>query len=149
MPVALERSDYVVVVVVSSAVAAEELDPRRLGGNAQAVVGAVRTALPEAQIVLVGPLEDGPVQRDVLSQTAAQFGAAYVDPAGRRYLPDRSDLVGTDGLPTAAGAVEVARRLAADLRRVLPRTLLPPPSPTPSETSAPAPDRSPSATPTS
>ena len=124
-----------VVVLVSSAADAAGTDGLRFGGSVQAAVGAVRTALPDAQVVLVGPIaaapDAAPLQREVLTQVAARFGAVFVDPTGRGYLEGRPDLVRADGTLEPAGVQEVARRLAADLRRVLPSTLVPSAAPAP------------------
>jgi hypothetical protein len=134
LPTALRRARPDVVVIVSSGAPEEETDGRRFGGNVQFVVGAVRTAQPEAEVLLVGPLltgtEAAPLQRQVLTQVAARFGAVFVDPSGRGYLAGRSGLVDAQGAPTPAGVLEVARRLAEELRRVLPVTLLAGPRPT-------------------
>lgn len=131
---ALNGSEPDVVVVVSSSADAEQVDGRVLGGNAQRLLAAVRVQAPQAEVVLVGPLAAGPdgstLQRDVLTQVAARFGAVFVDPAGRGYL-GRSGLVGPDGSLTPDGVQAVATRLAADLRRVLPVTLVPSAAPTP------------------
>lgn len=118
VPAAVAGATADVVLVLSSTAATEEADPRRLGGNAQFVVAAVRDALPDSRIVLVGPASADPeaflVQRDILTGVAARFGAVFVDPTGSGYL---------DASP-APDALAV--RLAADLRQVLPPTLVPP-----------------------
>ena len=117
VPALAAASTADVVVILSSTAASEEADPRRLGGNAQFVVAAVRDALPDSRIVLVGPTGDDPQaftgQRTILTGVAARFGAVFVDPIGGGYTPD-----------------DLAVRLAADLRKVLPPTLVPTPSPT-------------------
>ena len=128
VPAAVARATADVVVILSSTAATEEADPRRLGGNAQFVVAAVRDALPDSRIVLVGPASADPqaflIQRDVLTGVAARFGAVFVDPVGSRYLG------GPGSTPAPDPAAATAQRLASDLRRVLPPTLVPTPSPT-------------------
>lgn len=122
VPAAAAAATADVVLILSSTAATEEADPRRLGGNAQFVVAAVRDALPDSRIVLVGPASADPqaflVQRDILTGVAARFGAVFIDPTGSGYL-------GASPAPDALGV-----RLAADLRRVLPPTLVPTPTPT-------------------
>lgn len=118
------------VVVLSSGQAdGEAVDGRRFGGNVQFVVAAVRTAAPDAEVVLVGPVAASPDafagQREILMQVAARYGVVFVDPIGSGYLRDVPDALGPDGLPTQAGYAELGRRLAADLRRVLPVRLVP------------------------
>lgn len=121
-----------VVVLVASTAAAEEGDGLVLGGNVQFVVGAVRAALPEAEVVLVGPLtrapDGAPLQRQVLTQVAARFGAFFVDVSGRGYLAAQPGLVEGESQLTPAGVQEAARGLAVELRRVLPALLLPTPA---------------------
>ena len=129
VPAAVTASNADVVLILSSTAPTEEADPRRLGGNAQFVVAAVRDALPGSRTVLVGPLSADPeaflVQRDMLTGVAARFGAVFVDPVGGRYLGDPT------ASPAPDAAAAVAARLAADLRRVLPATLVPTATPTP------------------
>jgi len=121
------------VVVIAAGRADAAADGPRLGGNAQFVAAAVRDALPRARIILVGPVGVTPeafqAQREVLTAVAARFGAFFVDPVGGRYLFE-GPLVDANGLPNAAGYQEFGRRLAGDLRRVLPRPLLPLATPT-------------------
>lgn len=131
VPALLRGSQPDVVVIVASAAATEEADGRRLGGNAQFVLGAIRTARPEADVVLVGPISAAPdaavAQRVILTGTAARFGAFLVDPVGGGYLAGRPELLTPTGALTSQGAALVADRLASDLRRVLPATIVPRP----------------------
>lgn len=135
-PAALAGSAADVVVIVGSPDPGEEADGRLLGGNAQFVLGAVRDALPGARVVLVGPIgvtaEAASAQGEVLLAVAARFGAVFVDPVSAGYLTERPELLDEQGALTSVGVQEVARRLADDLRRVLPAPLLPTPTPTPS-----------------
>lgn len=115
--------DADVVLIMSNADPAEEADGAVLGGNVQRAVSLIRKALPEAEVVLVGPIAPGEetaeLQREVLTQVAARFGAFYVDPVGRRYVDDDPALL------TPGEVGELGARLAADLRVVLPAHLLP------------------------
>lgn len=119
---------YEVVVVAASTADGTPPDGQVYGGNVAAAVAAVRTALPEAEIVLLGPAGTEPggleLQRDLLSAVAARFGAYFVDPVGRQWLVGKPALVAGD-VPNDAGYAEMARRLAADLAVTFPATLLP------------------------
>lgn len=121
----LERGalDADVVLIMSTVDPAEEADGAMLGGNIQRAVSATRKPLPEAAVVLVAPLAPGEdvaeLQRQVLTQAAARFGAYYVDAIGRGYVTDDPAQL------TPEQVEQVGRRLAADLRVVLPADLLP------------------------
>ena len=132
LPAALEGQEPDVVVVASSSVPSDADDGRLFGGNVQLVVATIRNALPDARIVLLGPVAADPeanaLQREVLAAVAGRFGAFFVDPTGRGYVADRPELVNADGSLTAEGAQVVADRLAAELQRVLPTTVLPSPT---------------------
>lgn len=135
VPEAVADADADVVVLVSTASETGEADPPRFAGNVQFVVNAVGDALPEARVVVIGPIAPDPaalrLHRQVLTDVAGRFGAFFVDPTGRRYVGSEPGLLAPDGTLTPAGAQEVARRLAADLRIVLPSTLVPSSGPTP------------------
>ena len=122
------------VVVLASAADGEALDGRVFGGRVQFVVSSLRRALPRAQIVLVGPVAAAPdafaLQREILTQVAARYGAVFVDPTGRRYAA-APGLLGPEGLPTPAGYQSLGSSLASDLRRVLPAPLVPKAAATP------------------
>lgn len=130
---ALPGQEPDVVVLASSGMPTDADDARLFGGNVQLAVSTIRQALPDARIVLLGPVaadpEAAPVQREVLAAVAARFGAFYVDPTGRGYVAGRPELVNADGSLTAEGAQVVADRLAAELQAVLPATVLPSPAP--------------------
>lgn len=132
---ALQAGAPQVVVLLSSTAEAELADPPIFGGTVQRLIAGVRRAAPDVRIVLVGPVlpdtDDAPRQREVLTQVAARFGAFFLDPTGRGYVEDRPDLLTEDGSLTAEGAEIVARRVAADLRVVLPPTLVPSAGPSP------------------
>jgi lysophospholipase L1-like esterase len=93
---------------------------------ADKVITRLRRALPDAVLVIVGPIWPSgspPARcvalRDHLRRTAASVGAIFIDPLGERWFAgSRRSLIGTDGIhPTDAGHRAMAKRVIADLTR--------------------------------
>lgn len=124
VPAAVRSAAEDVVLLAASPADGDPQDGAAFGGAVQSVVFAVRQAVPDARIVLLAPVSPDadafPRQREVLRAVAARYGAFFVDPVGAGYLVGRPELLGADDDPTPAGDAELARRLAADLARVLP-----------------------------
>ena len=127
VPELLQRAQADVVVLSTGTAEGEAVDLRRLGANVAFVLNAVREALPQARVVLVGPIatQSYGETRGHLATVAARWGAFLVDPIGRGYPTADPALLEPDGTLGLRGRQEVARLLTTDLARVLPVDLLP------------------------
>lgn len=93
---------------------------------ATAVINAVRTGLPDAKIVMVGPvhppiytLGEVTAVRDQLAAAAADTGTPFIDPIDRGWLSD-DRMFSSDRLhPSQGGHVEL-RKLVANAFREMP-----------------------------
>lgn len=126
---ALRVNDPDLLVLAADADPAEMANTLFYGARVAYTVDLVRRQRPGTRVVLLAPISavpgDAAVQRGVLEQVAARFGAFYVDPVGLGWMTGRPGLLTAGGDPTPAGAVVVADRLAASLRQVLPTALIP------------------------
>jgi len=98
------------------------------GNAADSVIDRLRVALPDAVLVIVGPIwQNGRpptrclILRDHLRRKAASIGAIFIDPLAERWFAGNDHrFIGQDGLhPTDAGHRQVADRILADLARAL------------------------------
>ena len=96
--------------------------------EADRVIARLRAGLPEAVLVIVGPIwQNGspPTRslalRDHLRRKAAAIGAPFVDPLGERWFAGADHrFIGPDGIhPTSAGHRHIADELLADLAATL------------------------------
>lgn len=134
----------VVVVAGGNNDDSADFDPVAFRAAVRTVLGQVRTSLPDAQLVVLGPYSpDGTgyaVQRQIELEEAERLGAIWVDQVAEGWMRDRPTLLASDGFhPNDAGQVELGVRAAEALRRTLPATVLAAsPAPTPAPTSTPA-----------
>jgi lysophospholipase L1-like esterase len=93
---------------------------------ADAVIARIREALPNARLVIIGPIwQNGSaptrclVLRDRLRARAKSIRALFVDPiAARWFAGNRHSMIGSDALhPTDAGHRFVAARVLGALAR--------------------------------
>lgn len=126
VPALLSAGEPDVVVLSAGTAEGEGVDLRRYGANVSFVLNAVREALPQARIILVGPVgADGfGGTRGQLTGVAARWGAFLVDPIGRRYVAADPALLEPDGSLGLRGRQAVARQIADELERVLPSNLV-------------------------
>jgi lysophospholipase L1-like esterase len=116
----------------------------RASDAADDVIDRLRTALPNAILVVVGPIwQDGSPApaivglRNHLRSKAAAVGALFIDPlAGRWFAGSNHAFIGADGIhPTSAGhrhiAALVLAALRADPRFARPAVEVPTATPTP------------------
>ena len=126
---AVEGSYYDVVVVAGGNNDDNAaFDPVAFRTAVRTVLEQVRTSLPEAQLVVMGPYSpDGTgyrAQRAIQQEEAARVGAAWVDPVGQGWMRGRTRLLDPDGFhPNDAGHAHLGARAAAALRAVLPAEL--------------------------
>jgi len=100
------------------------VDPRLLAKRARDTFAQARRFAPSARLLVIGPpwpTADVPAPmlqvRDVLNVAARAAGAAFVDPIGERWLVNRPDLIGPDGVhPNDAGHEYLASKLAPLIR---------------------------------
>jgi lysophospholipase L1-like esterase len=90
-----------------------------------AVIDQLRVALPDARLVVIGPLWSGDAAppslirlRDVLRAKARAIGAEFIDPIAARWLAGSArQFIGPDGLhPTNAGHRHIAALVLRALR---------------------------------
>jgi lysophospholipase L1-like esterase len=95
--------------------------------QAVAVLEAVRSQSPSAELVVVGPAWDDDIPpdelfmtRDAVASAAAGAGPLFVDPLAGGWLLDRPELIGTDGIhPTDAGHAYLAQLIEPIVREAL------------------------------
>jgi len=95
-----------------------------VGDAAQAMYGALQESLPDARIVVVGPLDAPTVDRasvtavrDELAAAAAAAGLPFIDPIAESWLEDEE--LYADGLhPDDEGYLAFAADLAEELREL-------------------------------
>jgi lysophospholipase L1-like esterase len=129
---AVEGSYYDVVVVAggnNDDTAA--FDPAQFRAAVRTVLDEVRTNLPEAQLVVLGPYSpDGTgyqAQRTIEQEEAARVGAVFVDQVAEGWMRGRRGLLNSDGFhPNDAGHAHLGGRAAAALSRALPADLTAP-----------------------
>ena len=99
---------------------------RRSAAAADAVLERLRRGLPDATLVVIGPIwQDGRpaasivALRDHLRRKAKSIGAIFIDPLREGWFAGRAHrFIGSDGIhPTNAGHRYIAARVIADLKR--------------------------------
>ncbi len=101
--------------------------PAQVAAEAALLVDQIRTALPTAQVVGLGPLEQndpsaspyGPL-RDALRPVYETRGLQYIDVLDQAWITNanKAQFIGADGVhPTIAGHAHFGRLLAANLDR--------------------------------
>ncbi len=127
---AVEGSYYDVVVVAggnNDDTAA--FDPAQFRAAVRKVLEQVRSSLPEAELVVLGPYSpDGTgylAQRRIEQEEAARVGAVFVDQVAQGWMRGGSRLLNSDGFhPNDAGHAHLGGRAAAALRQALPAELI-------------------------
>lgn len=102
-------------------------DPDAVGAAATEVLTGLRSAAPDAALLVIGPPwvsadVPGGVERnrDAIQAAAAAVGATFVDPLAEGWFFDDPSLIGGDGVhPTDAGHVYMADRIEPALRALL------------------------------
>lgn len=120
LPVVVEAAPDIVLVQGSTNDGG--VPPEELRAAAGELYRALHASLPDARIVVVGPLrpptaDPGQVDmvRSVLASAAAQAGLPFIDPVAQGWLSPGDGLF-ADGLhPDDAGYDQLALRLAGDL----------------------------------
>jgi lysophospholipase L1-like esterase len=105
------------------------VDPGLLAEKARDTFLLAHRFAPTATFLVIGPpwpTADVPASvlqiRDVLNAGARAAGAAFVDPIADRWLVDRPDLIGVDGVhPNDAGHEYLADKIAPLIRMQLSR----------------------------
>lgn len=126
---AVEGSYYDVVVVAGGNNDANAaFDPTRFRTAVRTVLQQVRTSLPDAQLVVLGPYSpDGTgyeQQRAIEQQEAANFDAVFIDPVAEGWMRGGERLLHSDGFhPNDAGHAHLGARAATALSRALPADL--------------------------
>ncbi|OBK10646.1 Rv0518 family GDSL lipase [Mycobacterium asiaticum] len=100
------------------------IDPVLLAQRVHATFVLARQRAPSAMFLVIGPpwpTTDVPVPvlviRDVLAGAAWAADAAFVDPIGDRWLVDRPELIGPDGVhPNDAGHAYLADKIVPLIR---------------------------------
>ena len=122
---AVEGSYYDVVVVAGgNNDDTDAFDPARFRTAVRTVLQQVRTSLPDAELVVLGPYSpDGTgyaQQRAIEQQEAARLGAVFVDPVAEGWMRGGEALLTDDGFhPDDAGHAHLGARAADALRRAL------------------------------
>jgi lysophospholipase L1-like esterase len=126
---AVEGSYYDVVVVAggnNDDTAA--FDPNAFRRAVRTVLEQVRTSLPEAQLVVLGPYSPDSTgyraQRAIEQEEAARVGAVFIDQVGQGWMRGRTELLDPDDFhPNDAGHAHLGAQVAAALREALPSEL--------------------------
>jgi lysophospholipase L1-like esterase len=114
------------VVVIAAGHNDSRWSPSSTEMAADRVIDRIHRSLPEAAIVVIGPIwQDGSppsrclALRDHLGRTAAAVGAVFVDPIGERWFAgSRHRMIRADGIhPDDAGHRWMAARVLAALAR--------------------------------
>ena len=129
IPAAVEGSYYDVVVIAGgNNDDTATFDPTQFRTAVRTVLGQVRTSLPEAHLVVLGPYSpDGTgyaEQRAIEQQEAARVGAVFVDQVAQGWMRAGEALLTGDGFhPNDAGHAHLGAQAAAALSRALPADL--------------------------
>ena len=120
----------VVVVAGGNNDATRAFDPAKFQAAVRTVLQQVRSSLPEAHIVLLGPYSpngQGYVEQRRIERAEAQrAGAAFVDQVAQGWMRARPNLLHTDEFhPNDAGQTHLGVQVAAALREVLPADVAP------------------------
>jgi lysophospholipase L1-like esterase len=141
------------IVIVASGHNDEKFAASTVNKAADVALGRLRAGLPQAMIVVVGPIwpDSDPdptiiALRDHLRGTAASIEALFIDPIGSGWFTGSNHkYIGSDGThPTSAGYRRVATLLLASFRADPRLAATPPPvietqPPTPAPTATPRP----------
>ena len=126
---AVEGSYYDVVVVAGgNNDDTAGFDPSAFRTAVRTVLDQVRTSLPEAQLVVLGPYSPDSTgygaQRLIQQEEAARVGAVFIDQVGLGWMRGRTGLLDPDGFhPNDAGHAHLGAQVAAALREALPPEL--------------------------
>ncbi|MDP9435289.1 MAG: SGNH/GDSL hydrolase family protein [Actinomycetota bacterium] len=125
----------VVVVAGGNNDATRAFDPGKFEAAVRTVLQQVRSSLPEAHIVLLGPYSptgQGYVEQRRIERAEAQrVGAAFIDQVAQGWMRGRPNLLHTDEFhPNDAGQTHLGVQVAAALREVLPPDVAAPASAT-------------------
>nr|WP_275585576.1 SGNH/GDSL hydrolase family protein [Blastococcus saxobsidens] len=123
--VAAHRPD---VVVVQGSTNDAGAAPPEVSAAAAQLYADLAEALPAASVVVVGPVappgipvEEVRAVRDAVARAAEGAGLPFVDPVAEDWLRRPDGLFTEDGIhPNQAGYDEMAERLAAALRELVP-----------------------------
>jgi lysophospholipase L1-like esterase len=144
---AVEGAYYDVVVVVGgNNDDTPSFDPTQFRSAVRSVLEQVRTSLPEAELVVLGPYSPDATgyrpQRAIEAEEAARVGATFIDQVGQGWMRGRPGLLHADGFhPNDDGHAHLGAQMAAALREALPPDMTAP-RPTPA-TALRAPRRAP------
>jgi len=112
------------VVIVGGGINDRPHGPERLIVATADLYDQLEEALPDAQIVVVGPIAPGgpglypdmEITHDIIKSAALEAGLPFIDPIEEGWLLDRTGLVGpTNFHPNKAGHALLAKLLTADL----------------------------------
>ncbi len=114
------------VVIVEGSRNDAPSDPVQVKQNAAYVLSAVKTGIPTAKIVVIGPIWDSTVPpattvaaNEQVKQVAKDLGLTYVDAIAEGWLTGKTDLIGSYHVhPTNAGHVLLEQIIDTDLRRL-------------------------------
>lgn len=126
---AVEGSYYDVVVVAGgNNDDTPAFDPEAFRTAVRTVLDQIKTSLPEAHLVVMGPYSpDGAgyrAQRAIQQEEAARVGAVWIDPVGQGWMRGQTGLLDPDGFhPNDAGHAHLGARAAEALRAALPPEL--------------------------
>ncbi|RZT87894.1 lysophospholipase L1-like esterase [Pseudonocardia sediminis] len=114
------------VVVVEGSRNDASTPPEKVRGATDAVLRVLRTELPRARVLVVGPIwssagPPAPVTacRDAIRAAAAAASVTFADPLAEGWFADPAGLIGADGVhPTDRGHEVMADRIRAHLDRL-------------------------------
>lgn len=114
----------VVVIAGGNNDATKDFDPEPFRMAVRAVLQQVRTSLPQAKLVVLGPYSPTGFgytkQRRIQFEEASRSGAAFIDQVAQGWMRGREDLLDGDGFhPNDEGQAHLGLRAAAALRAVL------------------------------